>query len=455
MPSTQHFAFSVGWIVISAFSYGYHISALNGAQDAISCRSNRARPDDQALYPSLSLLTPCIAMSDTLFGLLTSSYTVGGFVGSMYASRVATGRGNRRTLVLSALAIAGGSLVMALANMFVLLLLGRTLVGVGCGLTTVLVPLSLADVAPSTIRGAIGVTNQLAIVLGIFAAQILSLPLATAFRWRWIFAFSALVSLLQLVLAPLLAADLAADPSSDRSDDDDPLDFEHEALLAPAHSIHLQPPSVPPLPPLSLAQLLRDQPWKLDPALASGLAIVLITQLAQQLSGINAVLYYSTSIMKSVLPTKALYISIFVTAINVLMTFPALFLVDKLGRKRLLVLSAGMMAGTSLVLGVAINHELAHLSSLAIVLFVASFSLGLGPIPFVILSEVVPAYAVSAAGSLGLALNWAANFLVGLAFLPLRNRLATPDGDGDGNVFFIFTGLGALSTLLILRQFPR
>lgn len=126
----------------------------------------------------------------------------------------------------------------------------------------------------------------------------------------------------------------------------------------------------------------------------------------------SAVLYYSTSIMKSVLPTQAIYISLFITAINVIMTFPPIFLVDKLGRKSLLLISASSMAITSLLLGISINYEVARLSSLAIVLFVASFSIGLGPIPFVILSEVVPSYAVSASGSLGLALNWASNFLV-------------------------------------------
>jgi MFS family permease len=184
--------------------------------------------------------------------------------------------------------------------------------------------------------------------------------------------------------------------------------------------------------------------------------------------------------MKSVLPTQAIYISLFITAINVIMTFPPIFLVDKVGRKSLLLISACSMAITSFILGFSINYEIAHISSLAIILFVASFSVGLGPIPFVILSEVVPSYAVGAAGSLGLALNWASNFLVvshfillcfpsitvsnifadmndlltqGLVFLPLRNLMASPDGDGDGNVFFIFTVFGIISSSLINKMY--
>lgn len=127
---------------------------------------------------------------------------------------------------------------------------------------------------------------------------------------------------------------------------------------------------------------------------------------------ISAVLYYSTSIMKSVLPTQAAYISVFITFINVLMTFPPIFLVDRLGRRSLLLISSSMMALTSFILAFSINIGISQVSSLAIVCFVASFSIGLGPIPFVILGEVVPSYAVGAAGSLGLGVNWASNFAV-------------------------------------------
>ncbi|EFP78041.1 hypothetical protein PGT21_018677 [Puccinia graminis f. sp. tritici] len=483
-----HFIFSVLWIIISAFSYGYHISALNGAQDVITCRSNSSLPSDQTVYPSLSLLTPCIAMSDNRFGFLTASYTIGGFLGSVYASKLARSRGKRNTLLLSAISIGIGSLLMSLSNFFSMILIGRTIIGIGCGINTVLVPIYLSEISPSQIRGSVGVMNQLAIVFGIFASQLVSLPLARPFAWRWIFIISAAFSTLQLLTSPLVLnqkdqpssshSDHPAHHPLDRESDSNPVihhsthdddndndnDFERETLLNPANTIH-QPISNPAhqqLPqnnqstihPLSVSQLLLKH-WKQDPALANGLKVLLITQLAQQLSGINAVLYYSTSIMKSVLPTQAIYISLFITAINVLMTFPAIFLVDKLGRKCLLLLSAGSMALTSLVLALSINYEIAQLSSLAIVLFVASFSIGLGPIPFVILSELVPLYAVSAAGSLGLAVNWASNFLVGLVFLPLRNLMASPDGDGDGNVFFIFTILGCLSTFLIHQNYQH
>ncbi|KAI9630082.1 hypothetical protein KEM48_012289 [Puccinia striiformis f. sp. tritici PST-130] len=352
MNSNLSFILSVVWIVISAFSYGYHISALNGAQDVITCRSSRTRPTDQTLYPALSLLTPCIAMSDNLFGLLTASYTLGGFIGSVYASKLAETRGKRNTLLISAVSIAIGSLLMSLSNFFLMILIGRTIIGIGCGINTVLVP-------SSSLR-----SRQSQFVAH---SQLVGLPLSRPFAWRWIFIISSAVSTLQVLTAPLVTEKfewLIVDPNSsvthdhpnlvsdsdqhdrerDRSnsnltargstsfDSSPDQDFERVALLNPTTvrpNQHLLPETRSTVEPLSL-------------------------------SGINAVLYYSTSIMKSVLPTQAIYISLFVTAINVIMTFPAIFLVDRLGRKFLLLLSASSMAITSLILGFSINHEIAQ-----------------------------------------------------------------------------------------------
>ncbi|EGG02384.1 uncharacterized protein MELLADRAFT_44903 [Melampsora larici-populina 98AG31] len=472
MHCTAYFVFAVTWIVISSFSYGYHISALNSAQDAITCRWHGS--STPFVKTHMLPLTSCLVMSDNLFGLLTSSYTIGGFGGSLYASHLANSQGRKRSILIGSLLIAFGSALMALATSFIPMLLGRTIIGLGCGLNTVLVPIYLSEISPVAIRGSIGVMNQLGIVIGILASQVVSMPLAKPFIWRWIFVISGCINAFQLVIAPLMIespkwameqeakrAGILPTQSTLRNESEDLTeaqgpndDVERQGLLSHhdspgANEVHAQTSTSQ--DELSISELFRE--WHHDPVLASGLKVVLITQLAQQLSGVNAVLYYSTSIMKSVLPTQAAYISLFITFINVLMTFPPIFLIDRTGRKPLLIISAGMMALTSCILGFSINIGFAQLSSLAIVCFVASFSLGLGPIPFVILSELVPTHAISATGGLALGVNWAANFAVGLLFLPLRNAMASPDGDGDGNVFFVFTIISTIATLLIARNY--
>ncbi|CAD6892749.1 unnamed protein product [Tilletia controversa] len=186
-----------------------------------------------------------------------------------------------------------------------------------------------------------------------------------------------------------------------------------------------------------------------------GLSLVVFTQLAQQLSGINAVLYYSTGILKKVLPASAELVGLGITVINALMTFPPIYLIDesRFGRRKLLLVSASTMSAFAVLLGISINGGWRLMSAVAIVGFVAAFSVGLGPVPFLILPELVPARAVSAASSAGLSINWIANFAVGSLFLPVRSALANLDGGQGGSVFIIFAVVNATSAIVIGRRY--
>ncbi|KAL9938802.1 hypothetical protein V8E36_002521 [Tilletia maclaganii] len=192
-----------------------------------------------------------------------------------------------------------------------------------------------------------------------------------------------------------------------------------------------------------------------DPDTKRGLALVVFTQLAQQLSGINAVLYYSTGILKKVLPASAELVGLGITVINALMTFPPIYLIDegRLGRRKLLLVSAGTMSAFAVLLGFSINGSWRTASAVAIVGFVAAFSVGLGPVPFLILPELVPTKAVSAASSAGLSINWIANFTVGSLFLPVQSALANLDGGQGGSVFWIFAVVNAVSAVVIGRRY--
>ncbi|KDN35770.1 hypothetical protein RSAG8_11332, partial [Rhizoctonia solani AG-8 WAC10335] len=176
------------------------------------------------------------------------------------------------------------------------------------------------------------------------------------------------------------------------------------------------------------------------------MAIGLVAMFVQQASGINAVMYYSNNILSRVVPREAAaYTSLGITVLNAIMTFPAIFLVDHLGRKRLFMISMTGAIVSNAVLGFALDNGITALSSVAVLGFIASFAVGLGPVPFVMISELTPYYAVSAMSSLSLAVNWSTNFLIGIAFLPLRNFLAklsfgdtAPEGGGEGRIFYVF-----------------
>ncbi|TKA58293.1 hypothetical protein B0A53_00030 [Rhodotorula sp. CCFEE 5036] len=435
--------------------YGYHIASLNSLASSLQCsRTAPARPVP-FLFPSGPALPSCLEISDAEFGAITSAYTVGGLGASLMAGRAVDKWGKRGTAVKAAAVLALGAVAVSVGSSFAILVLGRILIGIACGIATVVVPLHLASVAPPAIAGSIGILTQISINVGIFAAQAFSIPLSKPMtgNWRIVQLISAVVALGQIGTswfipdghdrpgeepimadeeerAPLALAsdrasledDLAAAQRHKRDDDDDAdADVEDERGL-------------------SVGEVLRST----DAGVRKALWTLVAVMLFQQLSGINAVMYYSTSILTAVNPTSAQKVSLFMTLVNLVMTFPAVFLIDRVGRRSLLVLSLLLLSLSTAVLGWAINHDRFGLASAGIIAFVVSFALGLGPVPFVLVGELPPKEAV----------NWLANLGVGLVFLPLRDALARGSG-GTGTVFWIFTaatGLGVLVTGRLLQR---
>jgi MFS family permease len=147
--------------------------------------------------------------------------------------------------------------------------------------------------------------------------------------------------------------------------------------------------------------------------------------LAQQLSGINAVIFYSTSILSSILPNSSAVISLIISLVNLAMTLPSTTIIERWGRKPLLQCSICTMGVMSLFLGAGIVYEWRLISVVASFGFVAAFSIGLGPIPFLIISELVDVEAVSAGQSFGLVVNWFATFCIVLPSLDPCNARGT------------------------------
>ncbi|GAA5961401.1 hypothetical protein JCM8115_003434 [Rhodotorula mucilaginosa] len=471
--------------------YGYHIASLNSLASSLQCsRTAPARPVP-FLFPSGPALPSCLEISDAEFGAITSAYTVGGLGASLMAGRAVDKWGKRGTAVKAAAVLALGAVAVSVGSSFAILVLGRILIGIACGIATVVVPLHLASVAPPAIAGSIGILTQISINVGIFAAQAFSIPLSKPMtgNWRIVQLISAVVALGQIGTswfipdghdrpgeepimadeeerAPLALAsdrasledDLAAAQRHKRDDDDDAdADVEDERGLSVGEVLRSTDAGVrkalwtlvavmlfQQLSSVTFLPFLRDQRWTDAGGLSARVGG----------SGINAVMYYSTSILTAVNPTSAQKVSLFMTLVNLVMTFPAVFLIDRVGRRSLLVLSLLLLSLSTAVLGWAINHDRFGLASAGIIAFVVSFALGLGPVPFVLVGELPPKEAKSSIASIAVAVNWLANLGVGLVFLPLRDALARGSG-GTGTVFWIFTaatGLGVLVTGRLLQR---
>ena len=171
--------------------------------------------------------------------------------------------------------------------------------------------------------------------------------------------------------------------------------------------------------------------------------------LAQQLCGINSVIMYSVSFLHDLLPTTAGLITIAVGALNLIMTIACAPLPDRFGRKICLLLSITGMGINSFLLAFGILYEVKILSAIATLLIVASFAVGLGPIPFILANELVGPEAVGATQSVALAANWIATFLVA-QFFPILNTAL-----GKGRVFFLFAGLAVVFFAFVAWYVPE
>lgn len=356
-------------------------------------------------------------------------FTLGGLVSSLASRAVIHSYGVVGTLRLSALFVLVGSALLALANSVPQMSAARTLVGLGCGISTTTVPLVLATVAPAHIRRSVGLLNQLFIVAGVLLGQALSFPLGYRYLWRFVPAVSVAIAVLQLLGSLFIHV----------PEDEPAVSPEAEPLLAPA----TRPAS------LSFTDLIRSK----EPRIQRAFYVVLVTQFCQQITGISAVMYFSTRIMTPVFPGNAKVVALAIVMWKLPITASPAVLIERIGAKPLLIIPTFVMALASLVLAIGINQSAGALAIAGIMVFVTAFSVGLGPVVWVVIGDIVPPHARAAASSIGLAVNWSTNFVIGVSFLPLQAWLSGGQPSGEGNVFYVFAVTCALAALWIKRAY--
>ncbi|KAI8058669.1 general substrate transporter [Gilbertella persicaria] len=465
---TGYLVFVVISILMGAFQYGYHNGELNTPQDIISKCANPTFRE--------GFLPPCIPMPDSQYSLVVSVLTAGGLLGALSAPFFNDRYGRRSTLFGTNLLLSSGSLITTLASTPERMMIGRFLSGIGSGIVTVVVPAYLAECVPKSKRGFFGALNQLAIVMGIMAAQVISLAWSTISSWRYILVMGVVLAILQCCLLPFCVESpryLALIPggfnrakkslvrlrgtSVDQAEEeinewrrewasnaqnqaaeaelDEEENFQDDQRLIQSTASNTQH--------VNVWTFLGSSKYRRP------LMIVLLLQLFQQLSGINAVIFYSTSIMSSVFPESSGLITVYISIVNLIMTSISAYLMDKLGRRPLFLFSGLFMALMSCLLGWSIETGHNTTSAFAILAYVALFAVGLGPIPFLMIPELVDTQAVSSACSVGLASNMIANFAVSSGFFILRNFM------GQGYVFYLFAVISLLLAYIAFFILPE
>ncbi|KAF9433920.1 hypothetical protein BGZ76_008806 [Entomortierella beljakovae] len=484
--ATPALLYSVLSIVLGSFQYGHHIGELNSPQKVITTCPEPQYPDPTTLGDHLDewvekdgSLPSCIPMNNAEWSVLVATLTLGGLVGALFVGSMLADRfGRKQAAMINNVSLIIGSLSMGWATNYTWMLIGRLFIGIGCGAVTVIVPMYLAEISPPELRGSLGVMNQLGIVVGILFAQVLGLYLSTPSGWRIILLSGAGLSLLQLVLLLYCVESpryLLLQPGGnakakralqilrgrqdvskeirDWSRQDDradraiaaeeegqigtsPLLSDHEGshLVGGANggedeSLHSRNPSGQHQP----GQGISVKEFVTLPRYRRPVIILLLVQLSQQLSGINGVIFYSTAIMSQILPASGAMITVYISIVNTIMTLIAAYVMDKAGRRTLLLTSSVAMAASSFLLATSLNYEIPKLSAFSIIAFVASFAIGLGPIPFLIIPEVVDTIGVASASAFALSVNFVTNFIVSAMFLKLQEWWG-------GNVFYLFFG---------------
>lgn len=421
---------------IGGFLFGFDSGVINGAVHALS----------------LAFGTKAAAT-----GFAVASVLLGCAVGAFGAGTLANRIGRRPTMLLNAIFFLVSAFASGAANSAAVFIGSRILGGVGIGAASVLAPMYISEVAPAHLRGKLASLQQMAIVLGLFGAFLSNYLLAKlaggagavfwlgTSAWRWMFWMEAVPSaafLLGSLLIPEsprflvfngkreLARRIFARINGDAEADS--LLFHVEQSLRGEHK-----PRV--------SDLLVPGTKRVVPVVwvAMGLAAF------QQFVGINVIFYYGEVLWKAAGATEqwALTINLLTGFVNILATIPAIVLIDRLGRKPLLLAGSIGMAitlgaiaigfGTSAGVGAdgrpVINHAVAIIGLVAANLYVVAFGVSWGPVMWVLLGEMFPNRLRGAALAVSGATNWIANFAVTISFLPLLKAL------GLGGAYGLYT----------------
>ena len=408
---------------IGGFLFGFDSGVINGAVDA---------------------LAHAFGTRAATTGFAVASVLLGCAFGAFIAGTIADRYGRRPTMLLNAVLFLCSAVATGMADSAVFFIAARLVGGLAIGAASVLAPMYISEVAPSHMRGRLASLQQMAIVLGLFSAFLSNDILARvaggagatlwlgAPAWRWMFWMEAVPSIAFLVGVLIIPESprflVAHGRGNDARDIFARIGGDAETLVRQVEQ-SLRGEHRP-----RLADLFVGDTRRFAPVVLVGVGLAAF----QQLVGINIIFYYGEVLWKSVGATEqwALRINLLTGLVNILATIPAIALIDRAGRKPLLLagsvgmaLTLGAMAGVFATAGVGANGRplLSHAAAVAGLaaanLYIVAFAMSWGPVMWVLLGEMFPNQMRGAALAVSGATNWVTNFAVTVTFLPLLNAI--------------------------------
>jgi sugar porter (SP) family MFS transporter len=409
--------------------------------------------DTGIIASALLFIKTDFALGSFAQGLVVAAVPIGAVGGAAIAGPAADTYGRRLMILLSAVVFIIGALGSAAAPGLGVLVVSRVVVGIAIGLASAAAPVYISEVAPPESRGRLVSFFQLAVTIGILVAYLIGLAFNGIEGWRW---------MLGLGCVPALALGFGMwrMPQSPRWLVMQGDDYAARAVLA---KIRVDDPDTIDRELDEIEESVRSDAkpgaWSdlLQPAVQAALVVGIGLAILQQVTGINTVIYYAPTIIEFTgvnSSAGSILAAVGVGIINVAMTLVAIRLLDKAGRRTLLMVGVSGMVISLLALGAAfIGGGGSTISSVVAIVslmtFVASFAVSLGPIFWLLNAEIYPLGVRSKAAGLGTMANWTFNFIVSLTFLLLIEAL------GRSGAFWFYGAIGVLTLWFCWKYVPE
>ncbi len=404
-----------------------------------------------------------ISGSANLQGWAMSSALLGCLLGSVISGVLSDRFGRKRLLIFSALLFIISALGTGASNQYSIFIIYRILGGIGIGLASNLSPMYIAEISPARARGKFVSLNQLTIVIGILAAQLVNWTIAEAIPvgstgteiltswngqvgWRWMFWAEIIPASLFFILMFFV-------PESPRWLAKNGSEKEVEKILSKiggeSYAKHEYD---------AIKETLDKNTGKVNfrelfkPGVKKVLIIGIVLAVFQQWSGINVIFNYAEEVFKAAgYDVSDILFNIVITgSVNLIFTFIAIYTVDKLGRKSLMMIGAGGLAGVYALMGAAYYFNISGvILLLLVVLAIATFAMSLGPVTWVVLSEIFPNRIRGAAMAVSTFSLWLACFVLTYTF-PFLNEML-----GASGTFWLYGIICVAGLIFIYYRLPE
>jgi len=389
------------------------------------------------------------ALGSFMQELVISAVLIGAIIGAFVGGSLADRFGRRKMIIFAAIIFAGSAIGTSVSPNVIILIIGRVIVGIAIGMASFIAPLYISELSPPKIRGSLVTFNQLFITIGIVISYGVDYALAPINGWRYMFGLAA-------IPATVLFVAMIFMPSSPRwLVNEGKMDKASSTLKKIRMKDNVKDELDEILNSLNKQKGGRKELFSplIKPAMIVGVSLAIL----QQITGINTVIYYAPTIFEFAgfhSSAAAIFATFVVGFVNVGFTVVAIFLLDRVGRRKLLLIGLAGMSGMLIMLGIAfilpsLLNQLGTLAAIGLMAYVGFFAIGLGPVFWLLISEIYPLKVRGLAMSIVTEANWGSNLIISLTFLTFIQLL------GRSGTFWLYAAVGIIAVIFTYRYVPE